>query len=186
MHAMIKENNNRNAYGWSLENGYSEKFTDGEYPLRVLDSGQNGALELILSSNWQDHQIFCNIIHSGFEVYVSVPGESIQSKKEIKIDLSDDIQITMTSSGTKIVTTSKALRSYAPMQRRCFYNSERQLRFFNLYTAHNCIVECLANFTEKECGCVQFSMPSMHRSIVDFYTDGWSTLNSLAKIMSYL
>lgn len=61
----------------------------------------------------------------------------------------------------KMIKTSKKLRSFSPNQRQCFFQSERQLRFYKLYTQNNCEVECLANFTKIECDCVKFSMPSM-------------------------
>lgn len=45
-------------------------------------------------------------------------------------------------------------------RRQCFFNNERYLRFFKLYTQANCELECLTNHTLKECSCVKFSMPS--------------------------
>lgn len=159
-YAMItKNNNNRNMSAWSLENGYQKKFTDHEYPFRVFDSDQKSSLILMLSSYDHDRDNLCALIREGFNIYISVPGESLESTIELRADLSKNIKITVKS---KIVTTSKALRTYEPSQRGCFFNSERQLRFFKIYTAHNCIIECLANYTKAQCGCVKFSMPSMH------------------------
>lgn len=43
--------------------------------------------------------------------------------------------------------------------RQCFFNDERYLRYFKVYTQQNCELECLANFTLATCGCVKFSMP---------------------------
>lgn len=59
------------------------------------------------------------------------------------------------------ITTSDGLRGYEPSKRQCFFNSDRQLRFFKVYTQNNCEEECLANFTKQECGCARFFMPSM-------------------------
>lgn len=154
---MIRKNS-RNVSAWSLEKGYRVNLTDGEYPFRVFDSGKKGALELVLTSFTQDRDFMCSQSRQGYNIFLTLPGDSLESLIEIRSDVSEDIQISFKS---KIITTSKALRRYRPAQRGCFYYSERQLRFFKLYTAHNCIIECLANFTERECGCVGYSMPSM-------------------------
>jgi amiloride-sensitive sodium channel len=58
-----------------------------------------------------------------------------------------------------MMTTSPKLQSYDPKVRQCFFEDEKKLRFFKLYTQSNCEIECLANFTLNTCGCVKFSMP---------------------------
>ena len=58
-----------------------------------------------------------------------------------------------------MITTSEGLADYAPERRQCYFNNERQLKFFKVYTQPNCELECLANFTLQKCGCVKFSMP---------------------------
>lgn len=58
-----------------------------------------------------------------------------------------------------MITTSSGLADYAPERRQCYFNDERQLKFFKVYTQSNCELECLANYTLKACGCVKFSMP---------------------------
>lgn len=59
-----------------------------------------------------------------------------------------------------VITASKEVRKYSSDLRRCFFTSERQLKYFKSYTKSNCEHECLVNFVEKECGCVRFAMPS--------------------------
>lgn len=59
----------------------------------------------------------------------------------------------------KIITTSDGLKHYEPHRRQCYFQRERRLRYFNTYSQTNCELECLANFTLSECGCVKFSMP---------------------------
>lgn len=44
-------------------------------------------------------------------------------------------------------------------RRKCYFDSERQLRFLKVYTQRNCELECLSNATLKTCGCVKFSLP---------------------------
>lgn len=58
-----------------------------------------------------------------------------------------------------MITTSDGLLEYAPERRQCYFNNERSLQFFKVYTQSNCELECLANFTLARCNCVKFSMP---------------------------
>lgn len=143
-----------------MEEGYRKEFTENEYPFRVFESFRKGALELVLTSFEQDSDILCSGPINGFEIFFTVPGVSSEEVKYFHTDLSEDTQITIKP---KIRTTSKELYNYEPLHRRCFFNSDRQLRFFKSYDWGNCFIECLANFTEEVCGCTRFSMPSMYR-----------------------
>lgn len=75
-----------------------------------------------------------------------------------------------------MITTSHALKNLSPekylikifkiiflncfiSRRQCFFNKERALRFYKVYSQKNCEMECIANFTFAKCGCVKFSMP---------------------------
>lgn len=55
--------------------------------------------------------------------------------------------------------TDNALRNYSPDVRKCFFEGERQLKFFKSYSKAHCDLECLTNDTLKSCGCVLFNMP---------------------------
>lgn len=74
-----------------------------------------------------------------------------------------------------MITTSEGLRNYKPEQRKCFYQSERRLHFFKMYTQDNCEKECLANLTKTMCGCVKFSMPSKYAKYTKFNCNFIST-----------
>lgn len=56
---------------------------------------------------------------------------------------------------TKIDDSLKGLQ---PEERNCYLEQERSLKFFQIYSQNNCEQECLANYTLKLCGCVQFFM----------------------------
>lgn len=58
-----------------------------------------------------------------------------------------------------MVQTDKALRNWKPHERGCYFDHERQLRFFRIYTAINCDAECGANFTFYKCQCNFISQP---------------------------
>lgn len=58
-----------------------------------------------------------------------------------------------------VIQSSDNLRAYQPKYRKCFFENERQLRFFRNYTETNCRVECLSNLMKSECECVKFYLP---------------------------
>ncbi|XP_063703633.1 pickpocket protein 28-like [Culicoides brevitarsis] len=60
----------------------------------------------------------------------------------------------------KIMKTSLDMRdSISPDKRNCFFDGERNLTFFKIYSKSNCELECLTNITLDQCKCVQFWMP---------------------------
>ena len=152
---------NRNISNWSLENGYDSVFHEDEYPAR-MKYNINGPLIalIILSIDKGDFGHQCNPFDEGFKLILTPPGEVLKmSRNSYRIHLK---KFNVIYFKTKMMKTSEGLRSYTPTQRQCFFQSERQLRFFKMYTRTNCEEECLANFTSLECGCVPFSMPSMN------------------------
>lgn len=60
----------------------------------------------------------------------------------------------------QVMGISEGLNNYKPHERGCYFHLERQLRFFKSYSEAKCEMECLANFTKSECGCVPYYMPS--------------------------
>lgn len=53
----------------------------------------------------------------------------------------------------------KDFSSFSPENRGCYFQGERELEFFKIYTKSHCVIECLSNYTVKTCGCAKFSMP---------------------------
>lgn len=151
--------NNPNVTNWSLENGYEGGINDIKYPIRMFNARQSGALVVYLRLYEQDLEYLCRGPIQGFKVILTTPGESLKmSRHSFRVHLSEQADILIRP---KLITTADELRSYKPEQRQCFFGSERKLKFFRFYAQHNCELECLANFTHRECGCVKFFMPSM-------------------------
>lgn len=57
-------------------------------------------------------------------------------------------------------TLSESMSSWSPNIRHCYYQHERTLKFFKIYSINNCEIECIANNTLNMCGCVAFFHPS--------------------------
>lgn len=83
----------------------------------------------------------------------------------------------------RLVSNSKTLRSWNPMARNCFYQHEKTLKFFKIYSLNNCQIECRANKTRELCGCVSHFDPSisLKPSVVLFYQ-----LNKISAVKVWL
>lgn len=156
---------NKNSTNWTLEDGYNN--SDGNvtetYPHRVFGAGARAGLFALLRLYEQDMEYICRGPVQGFKILLHTPGEIPQvSKHYFRVPL---LQEVLVSVKPNMITTSEGLRIYEPNRRQCFFDSERSLRFFKVYTQRNCELECLSNFTKSECGCVKFSLPSKLASI---------------------
>lgn len=90
------------------------------------------------------------IIHTPVEVPTTINGYiRIPSNQETVIMLKPNL-----------LRTNNALRTYDPIGRQCYYETERYLRFFRVYTQRNCEMECITNYTVTKCGCSAFYLPS--------------------------
>lgn len=172
---MMMVHDNPNTSYWSMEKGYTGDSNGKEYPYSLLNSEELIALTVVFQIEESDLEYLCSTTFLGYKIFLTMPGETLKaSRYTARIPLSELSQLSMKP---KLITTSEGMRGYHPNQRQCFYNSERQLRFFRNYSQSNCEAECLANFTKLECGCVKFHMPSIisYFAIRHFY----STLFSL-------
>ncbi|XP_031636172.1 pickpocket protein 28-like [Contarinia nasturtii] len=157
MNMRTVENNQNVSSHWSLQNGYSNPFNDGNYPFQAVLSGRKVYMGLSLLTSKNNVEPQCSGIEQGFKIFLSTPGETLQTSHryfQIPFLHSNVIKI-----DPVLTTTTEKLRRFKPHQRECFYGDERQLHFFKMYTQINCKEECLANFTKQECGCVKFSQP---------------------------
>ncbi|XP_058117490.1 pickpocket protein 28-like [Anopheles ziemanni] len=142
---------------WSLENGYSEKSDMDTYPLRVLGDGARAGLFVLLNLFKFDRELICRGPVQGFKILLHSSSEYPQvSRQYYRVPLHQEVIISVKP---QMITTSEGLREYTPERRQCFFNEERHLRYFKVYTQQNCELECLSNYTLQKCGCAKFSMP---------------------------
>jgi amiloride-sensitive sodium channel len=142
---------------WSLEKGYPTAETE-TYPRRVLGSGAKAGANIVLALFKSDLEYLCRGPVQGFKVLLHTPGEIPRvSKQYLRVPLNSEVLISVKP---QMITTADNLIQYHYDRRQCYFNHEKQLKYFKLYTQSNCELECLANFTRQECGCVKFSMPS--------------------------
>lgn len=152
---MMIDDNQPSVSGWSLESGYTSKMDEDVYPLRVFDVVKHGlAFSILLPKN--NLEPVCQDIYTGFTIYLHTPGE-MMSQTSVHNGFSKGVNIRVKPT---LTVTSDGSRNYQSSIRKCYFGSERRLRFFKYYTLSNCEAECLANFARQQCGCVKFSMPS--------------------------
>ncbi|KAM3957840.1 pickpocket protein 28-like [Aphomia sociella] len=141
--------------GWSLSEGYSIKAN--AYPRRGMSSTKIEDLTIVFKLFEKDNDRLCNLIDEGFTIFLQHPGDHPQTSQHYFAALPNRI----TSVGLKVnmITTADSLKDYSPKARQCYFPTERKLKYFKIYTASNCMLECYTNLTQELCGCVEFYMP---------------------------
>lgn len=94
----------------------------------------------------------------GCRICLHMPDERIDVRKCIPVTLGSHTKIDV---DVNVMSTLENLRSYLPHVRGCYFEHERQLYYFKLYSRKKCEFECLTNLTRKELSCVHYYMPSM-------------------------
>ncbi|XP_058985354.1 pickpocket protein 28-like [Musca domestica] len=142
---------------WSLEEGYNKNAPIKTYPARVLSASTTASLKVTLRVLTDNIDYCCSAGTEGYKIVLHTPSVvPLPSKRFVRISARKEVSITVKP---VLLTTSNGVAVYSPDKRKCFMNHERYLRFFKNYNERNCEMECLTNFTLKECGCVKFSMP---------------------------
>lgn len=62
----------------------------------------------------------------------------------------------------KRLRTSADIKDWSPSRRGCYFDHERSLHFFDIYTQANCDLECESNYSLSICGCVPYYHPSWY------------------------
>jgi Amiloride-sensitive sodium channel len=72
---------------------------------------------------------------------------------------------------------TEELMQMSPERRNCYFNNEKVLELFKVYSKHNCEHECQSLTIAEMCGCVPFyllsgfsSIQSMHSKVDDIFS----------------
>ncbi|RZF48040.1 hypothetical protein LSTR_LSTR002106 [Laodelphax striatellus] len=150
---------------WDPESGYMagdrNGFEDGGFPWTLSSMKfQLIPVVLLLNFNADDMDPLCVSSGHTFTVAIHNPAEPPTAYSTIAQAVTDRgnyIRIV-----PRVVTTSKELQSWSPKDRGCYFNDEKKLKYFKIYTMHNCEIECETNITLKECNCTFFDQPHFH------------------------
>lgn len=141
---------------WTPLQGYNKDANVSAFPFRIF-SGKKNSLVLLLVQSKNDEDASCTGADVGFKIYWHMPNEIPGSwHRYVMVPPQKACNIIMKATR---VSTSSDLKRYNPVQRRCYFDDEKELRFFKSYTKSHCDLECLANYTLSKCGCVRFFMP---------------------------
>lgn len=59
---------------------------------------------------------------------------------------------------SNVIQSDADLRKPQPSERSCYFEDERKLRFFKVYTRQNCKIRYFSNFSREACNCVSFDL----------------------------
>ncbi|XP_058827152.1 pickpocket protein 28-like [Topomyia yanbarensis] len=143
--------------GWTLEDGYPHTGDANTYPFRPIGIGKKSSLGLVLISRKIDQDSCCNGPFNGYYVSVHRPDEvPLFRSQYFRLPHLSFLSLNIKPELTFI---SKALQKNNFERRQCYFSGERELRYFKVYNYNNCLLECIANYTLQQCGCVSFDMP---------------------------
>lgn len=88
------------------------------------------------------------IVHSPFEFR-----DGFDDLSYYRFDFGKTLDILVTP---EVVSTDASLISIAPKQRNCYFDGERDLKFFKIYSKLNCEMECYASHLQDSFNCTPF------------------------------
>ncbi|XP_043526705.1 pickpocket protein 28-like [Frieseomelitta varia] len=145
-----------NSIDWNPETGYDEDVPPDSLPWRPYGAGQFYGLTLVLDVDMDEY--YCSSTASvGFKMLLHNPVETPKiAEFAFTLTPGEETRVIV---APRISAASKSIINIPLKKRKCFFTSERKLRYYRTYTQRNCVLECEANFTQKNCHCVQYYMP---------------------------
>ncbi|CAH1154735.1 unnamed protein product [Phaedon cochleariae] len=169
---------NLNHTNWTINEGYPKGTGQNVYPRRALLSGADNALEIYLLQRTQETDYLCLQDTEGYTVHLHTPQTIPQLKKNyFSVPLDTSVRAIVKPG---MMTTSKEVKNYKTMDRKCYFTDERFLKYFEIYTPENCQLECLTNHTLEMCNCVNYFMP--RQNTTDICGNAMSDCMKLAEI----
>ncbi|KAJ8916854.1 hypothetical protein NQ315_005861 [Exocentrus adspersus] len=147
----------RDTLDWDNEEGYSQSKQLLTYPLRAMRPGSKNGLFVVLQTKRSDIEYDCSSDESGYRVAIHLPSNIPEvTDSYFTVPLNQRVTGQIVPS---LIKTSAGVKMFDPTKRDCYFQSERTLKFFKIYTQENCLIECKANFILELCNCVGFYMP---------------------------
>lgn len=133
---------------------FAANKTDPElYPLRTSADLTDGLQILMFKPIFDERELLpCKeaafTIHSPFEL-----PDSFDLSDHCSFDYQKVVTVSIIP---KVVHTDSSLKNVDPMKRNCFFDGEKELNFFKIYSKFNCEMECLAKYMMGICNCTSF------------------------------
>jgi amiloride-sensitive sodium channel len=145
--------NDDNAH-WTIDDGYFSHHNKDITPRRATKKNEISTFTMIKKI---DVENICRSFGYVLTIIFHMPNE-MPTTFHKPYYVTFDHQKTLILDA-KLYSADPKLRNYAPQSRGCYFQHEKQLKFFKSYTKAHCDLECMTNYTLKLCGCVRFSMP---------------------------
>ncbi|XP_044759462.1 pickpocket protein 28-like isoform X2 [Coccinella septempunctata] len=145
---------------WSPDRGYFRKTENLEelYPRKAFLSGAKNAFVAVFFTHKDDIDYACEDFSiQGMQVTLHTPTRIPRPERvSFSVGLDSIANAAVIPSYTQ---TSDRIKHYDPKKRFCYFENERQLKYFKFYSQSNCNFECYINYTITQCDCVNFYMP---------------------------
>ncbi|ODN01494.1 Pickpocket protein 28 [Orchesella cincta] len=135
--------------------GHGDERLKYPYPKRQHRAGKASGLMFLLDPALNELSV-----HFSADVpHVTDFGLAIRPNYEHFVSITPDV-----------IMADDVIRSYAIIsfdsntyamfdKRNCYFEGELPLKYYNVYSASNCLDECVANITYERCSCVRYYMP---------------------------
>ncbi|CAG9136169.1 unnamed protein product [Plutella xylostella] len=143
---------------WTLDDGYPRVFPPDPTmrPFRAMASGEVNGLGVEVYLNTSEHQFECDDVNLGYTVLIGSPTDHIYTSTVLRLPMG---RWTTVEVSPVTYRTDPALRSLSPGRRQCFFQDERTLDYYSIYTDSNCKHDLLMRESKKQCNCVLFNWP---------------------------
>jgi hypothetical protein len=122
------------------------------YPLKSSGGISEGLQITVNSSAGFKKGLICRfpsfVVHSPFEL-----PNGMDDLNFCQSDFAKSLDVLITP---QVIVTDEDLIDVPPAKRGCFFDGERELKFYKVYTKLNCEVECYADFLHKAINCTPF------------------------------
>ncbi|XP_055622132.1 pickpocket protein 28-like [Toxorhynchites rutilus septentrionalis] len=153
----LLSNASKTVENWSLQNGYADYGVFLRYyPRPAVDLSGRYQLRMKLSFNEAFLHPACGDSRS-VTVFIHSPADfPFKSSNGVPIEVGERVQLLPKP---KVILTQHFLRFRSPQSTKCFFEGQRQLRFFRIYTQSNCELECRTNYFLEHRKCALAYMP---------------------------
>ncbi|CAH2055754.1 unnamed protein product, partial [Iphiclides podalirius] len=155
----FNQNAKQEPLNWSMDGGYPQVFPPDPsmMPLRVVASGEVHGLGVELYLNASEHQFGCDGNNMGFTVLISSPTDHVYTSTVLRLPMNKMTTIEVSPITYK---TDSALRALPPYLRQCYFQDERKLEYFEMYSDSNCKHDLWIREVKEKCNCVLFNWPT--------------------------
>lgn len=144
---------------WTTEEGYPPDAPPNHFPQEAVGPGESCGLSIVVDANVDDY--FCSSTNvAGFKVILHNPTET-PAIKELGLYLAPGQETKFLIQVQKLDSTPE-IKDIAVDRRKCAFDSEGGLLFYETYSKQNCEMECQAAKYIEYCGCIEHYMPRIY------------------------